>query len=303
MIKKYKSINNRNRPNTVGLLDKKRNFSNAKTDENLTQSKKLINGVRKWTSYYRCYPYEFAKDYLGISLKPFQKILLYCMVHYNYTAFYASRGLSKTWLTALYCVIRCILFPGTKIVVAGGRKSEAMKIVTEKIPELISMSKSKMLEREIKGSIRTNMNTDAPNVDFQNGSWIKIVAANEGARSGRANVLILDEFALILPHIYKNVLRRFLAASRQPGYLEKPQYKNKQEYLERNQEIFLTSCSYKINWSYERYQVFLKSMLKGKKYFTCGLPYQFAIKENLTNKQQLLDEASEDDIDPIGLIA
>ena len=207
--------------------------------------------------------------------------------------------LGKTWLTALYCVIKCILYPGTKIVVAAGNKSEAMKIVTEKIPELISKSTTHMLEREIKGVIRTNMNTDAPNVEFNDGSWIKIVAANEGARSGRANLLILDEFRLIEPKIYKSVLRRFLAASRQPGYLSKLKYKNKQEYLEENQEIFLTSCFYKTNWSYQRYQVFIKNMLKGMKYFVCGLPYQFAIKENLSNKKTLLEEASEEDFDLI----
>jgi len=256
-----------------------------------------MNGVGDWASFYRSRPDIFAEEYLGLSLKTFQKILLYCMVHYNYTMFLASRGLGKTYLTALYCVIKCILWPETKIVVAAGQKSQAMKIVTEKIPELIAKSKTGMLRREIKGSIRTSMNTDDPNVEFVNGSWIKVTAATQGARSARANILILDEFRMIDPVIYRGVLRRFLAASRQPGFLEKPEYKNKQEYLERNQEIFLSSCWYKFNWSFDRYKVFLNAMLRGKKYFICGLPYQFAIKENLTNKDQLLDELAEEDMD------
>lgn len=275
------------------------NFQKKEFINRMSQSERLKKGVKLWASYYRCYPHKFAEEYLGLSLKPFQKNLLYCMNHYNYVCFYASRGLSKTWLTALYCVIRCILYPGTKIVVAGGRKAEAMKMVTEKIPELVNKSRTRMLEREIKGGlekgIKTNMNTDAPNVTFVNGSWIKIVAANEGARSGRANILILDEFALIDENIYRSVLRRFLATSRQPGYLDKIAEKDKQKYLERNHEIFLTSCSYTYNWSYSRYKVFLEKMLEGKNYFVCGLPYQFAIKENLTNKEQLLDELSESD--------
>lgn len=197
-------------------------------------------------------------------------------------------------------MIICILKPGTKIIIAAGQKGQAMKIVTEKIPELINMSKTGMLKREIKGSIRTSMNTDDPNVEFMNGSWIKVVAATDGARSARANLLILDEFRMIKPEIYKNVLRRFLASSRQPAYLEKPEYKNKQEFLERNKEIFLTSAYYKFNWSYERFKVFVKSMLNGKKYFVSGFPYQIAIKENLTNREQLMDELAEDDIDEIG---
>lgn len=282
----------------VGVFDKKRSFN--KSTDTLTKSEKLMEGIAAWASYYNSRPDIFAEEYLGISLKPFQKILIYCMMHYNYTAFFASRGLGKTWLTAIFCVIICILKPGTKIIIAAGQKGQAMKIVTEKIPELIGQSKTGMLQREIKGSIKTSMNTDDPNVEFMNGSWIKVVAATDGARSARANLLILDEFRMIKPEIYKNVLRRFLASSRQPAYLEKPEYKNKQEFLERNKEIFLTSAFYKFNWSYERFKVFVKSMVNGKKYFVCGFPYQIAIKENLTNKEQLMDELAEDDIDEIG---
>lgn len=282
----------------VGVFDKKRKYN--KSSENLTKSEKLMEGVAAWASFYISRPDIFADEYLGLSLKPFQKILLYVMMHYNYTALFASRGLGKTFLTALFCVIICILKPGTKIVIAAGQKGQAMKIVTEKIPELMNMSKTGMLKREIKGSIRTSMNTDDPNVEFLNGSWIKVVAATQGARSARANLLILDEFRMIDPKIYKNVLRRFLASSRQPAYLEKPEYKNKQEYLERNKEIFLTSAYYKFNWSFERFKVFKKAMLNVRRYFVCGFPYQVAIKENLVNKDQLLDELAEDDIDEIG---
>lgn len=284
--------------NAVGVFDRQRKFN--KGSDNVTKSEKLMQGIAAWAAFYISRPDIFAEEYLGLSLKPFQKILLYVMMHYNYTAFFASRGLGKSYLTALFCVVICILRPGTKIIVAAGQKSQGMKIVTEKIPELMAQSKTGMLRREIKGSIRTSMNTDDPNVEFLNGSWIKVVASTQGARSARANTLILDEFRMIDPKIYKNVLRRFLASSRQPAYLDKPEYKNKQEYLERNKEIFLTSCYYKFNWSFERFKIFKKAMVNEKKYFVCGFPYQIAIKENLVNRDQLLDELAEDDIDEVG---
>jgi hypothetical protein len=41
-------------------------------------------------------------------------------------------------------------------------------------------------------------------------------------------------------------------------------------------------------------------MINDKKYFVCGFPYQIAIKENLVNREQLLDELAEDDIDEVG---
>lgn len=283
---------------SVGLYDKSANFN--KSSDKLTKSEKLMQGINEWVSYYRARPDIFVEDYLGITLKPFQKILLYVMIHYNYTMFFASRGLGKSWLTTIYCVVKCILYPGSKIIIASKTKEQAMNLVAEKIPELIQLSTTGMIEREIEGSIKTSMNTPDPNVTFLNGSWIKVVPATQNARSKRANLLILDEFRMIDPLIYKNVLRRFLAVSRQPRFLKKEEYKNKKEYMERNQEIFLSSAYYKFNWSFNRYSVFFKQMIQGKGYFVCGLPYQFAIKEGLTNEEQLIDELSEDDIDEIG---
>lgn len=88
-----------------------------------------------------------------------------------------------------------------------------MKLITEKVPELIDGRP--LLKREIM-AIRTSQNDDDANVVFKNGSWIKVVAATQGARSARANILILDEFRMINPEIYKAVLRPFLAVNRQP---------------------------------------------------------------------------------------
>ena len=294
----YFEVKRNKQKNSVGLYDKKANYN--KSNEKLTKSEKLMQGINIWVSFYRARPDIFVEDYLGITLKPFQKVLLYVMMHYNYTMFLASRGLGKSFLVALYCVVKCILYPGTKIIIASKTKEQAMNLVSEKIPELMSLSTTGMIEREIDGSIKTSMNTADPNVVFLNGSWIKVVPATQNARSKRANLLILDEFRMIDPQIYRNVLRRFLAVSRQPGYLKKPKYKNNKEFMERNQEIFLTSPYYKFNWAYSRFTVFLRSMLQGKKYFVCGLPYQFAIKEGLTNEEQLIDELSEEDIDEVG---
>ena len=265
-----------------------------KTTENMTKSEKLMNGVGVWTAYWRKRPDKFAEDVYGIKLKNFQKFLLCLMMRDVYTMFLASRGLGKTFLTALYCIIRCILYPGTKIVVAAGQKSQSMKIVTEKIPEIIEGRP--LLKREIE-ALRTGLNEDRPNVSFRNGSWIKVVAATDGARSARANILILDEFRMIDENVYRAVLRPFLAVNRQPGYRSKPEYANYP--LERNQEIFLSSCYFKSNWAYDRYKVFRNAMKQGKGYGVYVFPYQMAVKSGLKDKRQVIDELQEEDFDPI----
>lgn len=271
------------------IFNKSRNFN--KSSENNAKSDRLMEGVGVWASFYRANPHRFAKEYLGINLKIFQMILLFMMNCSNYFMYLASRGQGKTWLTAIYCCVRCILWAETKIVIASGTKSQAREVI-EKIDDLRKNSTN--LAREI-SDLSTSSND--PKVEFHNGSWIKIVASNDGARSKRANVLIADEFRMIDLDIINKVLRKFLTAPRQPKYLDKEEYKHLQE---RNKEVYLSSSWYKHHWSWGKLQAFYKSMIDAKNYFVCGLPYQLAIKEGLLMREQVEDEMSETDFDEIG---
>src|SRR5690606_1440920 len=233
---------------------------------------RLMNGIALWASYYRYFPHIFVEEYFGIRLKLFQKILLYFMMHYNYFMYLAARGQGKTWLTAIFCCVRAILFPSSKIIIASGVKSQAREVI-EKIDDL--RKESPNLAREI-SDLNTSIN-DAK-VEFHNGSWIKIVASNDSARSRRANVLVVDEFRMVDLDVINKVLRKFLTSPRNPKYLDKPEYAHLQE---RNKELYLSSCWYKSHWSWNRFLAYFKAMLEGKKYFVCGLPYQLSIAEGL----------------------
>jgi hypothetical protein len=249
-----------------------------------------MDGIGVWASFYRSNPHRFAKEYLGIELKLFQVILIFMMNVSHYFMYLASRGQGKTWLTAVYCIIRCILWPETKIVVASGNMKQAREVI-EKISDLRKNSPN--LDREI-SDLSTSAND--PHVEFHNGSWIKVVASNDGARSKRANCIIVDEFRMVDLDIINKVLRKFLTAPRQPKYLNKPEYAHLQE---RNKEIYLSSAWYQFHWSWDKLKAFYKAMINAKNYFICGLPYQLAIKEGLLMREQVLDEMSEDDFDPV----
>ena len=92
-------------------------------------------------------------------------------------------------MTSLYCVVRCILYPGTKICVASGFKSQSLEVI-QKISEDFMKNYSwgsENLRREI-SYISTSMNNAV--CEFRNGSWIKIVTANDAARHNRANIIV-----------------------------------------------------------------------------------------------------------------
>lgn len=69
-----------------------KNHSISKENDSLTKSERLMNGIGIWTSFYRANPHRFVKDYFGINLKLFQKILIYMMNHFIYVMYIASRG-------------------------------------------------------------------------------------------------------------------------------------------------------------------------------------------------------------------
>lgn len=252
---------------------------------------RLMQGVNIWCGYYRANPHKFVADYLDIQLKLFQQILIYFMNIFHYFMFIASRGLGKTYLTAIFCCVRCILYPETKIIIASGQRTQAIEVITKIVNEL--MPKSPNLKYEIEKYI---LNTQDSSIMFKNGSWISVVTANDGARSKRSNIIIVDEFRLVPQEIVSNVLRKFNIAPRQPRYLSKPEYAHLQE---RNKEIYLTSAWLKSEWSWQHLLAYAKSMLAGKQYFLCGLPYQLAIKEGLLMREQVEDEMQEKTFNPV----
>lgn len=284
----HSNFNKDNHAKKHDIFSRRRNLN--KSMDNATKSSKLMDGIGIWTSYYRLFPHLFVRDYLGINLKVFQMILLYMMSVNNVFMYLASRGQGKTFLTSIFCCTRAILYPGTKIIIAAGNIKQAIEIV-EKIQDL--MNNSPNLAREI-DDLKTSPNNAG--ISFKNSSWLKIVASNQGARGKRANLIIVDEFRMVDKSIVDTVLRKMMSAPRYCKFMDKPEYSHLKE---RNKEIYLSSCWYKHHWSWEKALALFEAMTDGKSYFLCSLPYQLPIKEGLLMREQVEDEMSEADWNPI----
>lgn len=255
------------------------------------REERILEGVRIWCAYYRANIHRFAHDYLGVTLHLFQKILLYMMNISNYFAYIAARGQGKSYLVAIFCCCRCILYPGTKICIASGTKNQAINIIEKKI-KLELLPNSPNLQKEIKN---ITVNSQKALVEFHNGSYIEVVTANDNARGGRANIFIFDEFRMISFDILDDVLKKYLASEREPGFLsnysksEKKRFQK--EHGERNKQIYLSSAYFKDHWSYKEVQDLCKGMLGGKGHsFVCGLPYQLSVYEGLLNEESVQQE-------------
>ena len=261
------------------------------------KSERILEGVAIWAGFYRDNPQRFVKDYLNVTLKLFQKFLIYAMMHYTHFMFWAARSLGKTWLTALFCIVRCILFPKTKICVASSTRPQANEVLLKIVDDFMKNYGwgSSNLRREI--SYYSVGNHKAV-INFHNGSWIKVVTASDSGRGNRANVLVIDEFRMVDKSTIDTVLRRFLGSPRQPEYINRKEYRNNPDILETNIEIYMSSCWFRSHWSYDKSKAYTVNLLGGREgYFVCALPYQVAIKEGLKKRIEIEDEMSEIDFD------
>lgn len=260
----------------------------GKSDSQILQDRTdaIMNIVDERCSFYRANPHRFVEEYLGISLKIFQKMLIWAMMFFDNFYFLAARSLGKTFLVAVFAVTRCILYPGSKIVACSYTFKQGKEIVNKIVDEL--MPRSPMLRNEI---AKVSTGKDDCSVYFKNGSYIKVVTAKESGRGGRSHVLIIDESRLVPLKVVDTVLRPFNGTPRMPGYTSKPEYAN---VLEMNKEINMSSAYYKASEMYSKVKAYLANMLDPKrKYFLCDLPYMLSIKEGLLLRQQIENEMSE----------
>ena len=255
--------------------------SSQETASQKTRRQKIIEGMAIWGSYYRANIDIFAVEYLGLtSLRWFQLVLLVMMDRSRTFMFIASRGMGKSFLTAIYACIRCILYPGTECVITSGTRGQSLNVLGKIRANLMPESPNLCNEIDYKMSKFTGQDAQ---VWFKNGSYIKVVTASDSARSNRANMLIIDEFRLVKEDIINEVLKKFLTSRRMPSYRALTEDERKAEYAkEPNKTCYLSSAYIKDHWSYTKMLDIFRMMLDDKNTeFVCGLPYELSIREGL----------------------
>lgn len=263
-----------------------------------TKNEKMMHGVAEWCAFYRENIHRFVADYLHVELRLFQKIILVMMNICTITVFIACRGIGKSYLSAIFCVCRCILYPGTKICIASGTRGQSLNVF-EKIDMELKQN-SPELRAEIDERQSKINGTDA-RIVFKNGSFIKVVTAGDSARGSRANILLLDEARMIRKDVIDAVLRKFLTQRRMPRYAELSREQRIVEYdKEKNMTLYLTSAYWSDSWIYQKcIDTFKAMMIGGKNQFICGLPYQLSIKEGLLDRSSVEDDMAESDFSEI----
>ena len=156
-----------------------------------------------------------CKLLFDIELHPIQIAILQEFWIRPFPMFVASRGFGKSFLMSLYCILKCIFVPGTKIVVvgAGFRQSKILFEYMENIWRTSPILRSIF-----------NGNDDGPRRDVDRctlrlgDSWVIAIPMGDGSkiRGLRAHIIIADEFASMSAEIYETVVSGFAAVSASP---------------------------------------------------------------------------------------
>jgi len=172
-----------------------------------------------------------AKVLLGVDLLPEQAAILEELWTRPFPMFVASRGFGKSWLMALYCMLRMVLTPeaktggaGVKIVIVGAafRQSkvifEYMETLWRNAPVLRDLCDQNSGPRKDVDRCTMRLNEN----------WTIAIPLGDGTkiRGLRATIIIADEFASVPPDIYETVVQGFAAVSADP-------VKNVKEYAVR----------------------------------------------------------------------
>lgn len=190
-------------------------YKNFPSTHYLSNQNNVLHTIA-WCSFWRRNLHLFVRDYLKLSLYPYQQIAIYKMGISNFICMIASRNDAKSFIIALYACCRCILYPGTLFVIGSATKGQSKLMVSAKIQDEL-MQWSKPLAAEIE-KVSTNVNDTY--VKFRNTSKIIVYTANDNARGNRSHASCREEFRQIDKKIEDSVISPFQTVRNRP-YMRK----------------------------------------------------------------------------------
>ena len=211
MVKMMKMMNNQT-PADENQLSLYKNFPST---HYLSNQNNVLHTIA-WCSFWRRNLHLFVRDYLKLSLYPYQQIAIYKMGISNFICMIASRNDAKSFIIALYACCRCILYPGTLFVIGSATKGQSKLMVSAKIQDEL-MQWSKPLAAEIE-KVSTSVNDTY--VKFRNTSKIIVYTANDNARGNRSHASCREEFRQIDKKIEDSVISPFQTVRNRP-YMRK----------------------------------------------------------------------------------
>jgi hypothetical protein len=185
------------------LLDLSETKGNKKIGLSEERIRAQMPILRQYIAFWREYPDLFVDFLCGDNPENFhlffyQRVFLRAVMRHRYAYATFPRAYSKSFLSILILMLRCILYPGSHLFVTTGGKEQAAGIAREKAEELCKLIPG--LKNEInwaRGASKASKNM--VEYLFLNGSKLDIIASSQSSRGKRATGGLMEEVILIDP--------------------------------------------------------------------------------------------------------
>ena len=249
--------------------------------------------LRQYIAFWREYPDLFI-DFLQDGGDPtrekklkfyfYQRVFLRAAMRYKYVYMTFPRAYSKSFLSVMVLMCRCILYPRSKLFVTSGGKEQAAGIVKEKVTEICTLVPA--FDRELdRRPGKTREGKDYVQYVFKNGSYFDNIAASEKSRGKRRHGGLVEECVGVDGDILSQVIIPTMNVSRlcMDGTTQPDETLNKSQ-------IYVTTAGYKGTFAYDKLiQLLVWAITEPHKAMVMGGTWRIPVLMKLLDKNFLQD--------------
>ena len=263
--------------------------SNQKIGISKERIKACLPELREAIAFYREYPdlyIDFCnscapedKQKETLKLYTYQRLFLRRAMRYRHVYAVYPRAYSKSFLSALVLILRCIFYPNSHLFVTTGGKEQATAIIKEKAEELCRLVPGLAKEINFERG-KSKASKEEFTYIFKNGSVLDVMAARQSSRGRRSTGGLIEEVILvdgtllnevIIPTM--NVNRLLPDGTRQEG-----------EIINKSQ-IYVTTAGWKNTFAYEKLMMTLLEQVTGSESaIIMGGTWRVPVAEGLLSK-------------------
>ena len=250
--------------------------------------------LRQYIAFWREYPDMFI-DFLqtgvdgtipenGLRFYFYQRVFLRAAMRYKYVYMVFPRAYSKSFLSVMVLMCRCILYPRSKLFVTSGGKEQAAGIIKEKVDEICNLVPAFNRELDLRPG-KTRQSKDYCIFMFKNGSYFDNIAARESSRGKRRHGGLVEECVGVDGAILSEVIIPTMNVSRlcMDGTMQPEETLNKSQ-------IFVTTAGWKGTFAYDKLIQFLVWMVtEPEKAIIMGGTWRIPVLMKLLDKTFLQD--------------
>ena len=266
------------------LMELSLSKNNKKVGLSEERIKEQIPVLREYISFWREYPDIFVEFLCGdnpenFQLYFYQRVFLRAVMRHRYAYATFPRAYSKSFLSVLILMIRCILYPGSHLFVTTGGKEQAAGIAKEKVEELCKLIPG--IKNEIDWS-RGASKSSKDNVEyiFKNKSKLDIMAARQSSRGKRATGGLVEECILVDQTMLNEVIIPTMNVNRRL-----PDGSRQEKELVNKSQIFVTTAGWKNTFAYEKLiQTLIQQIIEPDEAIVLGGTWRVPVMEQLLQR-------------------